>query len=219
MAITRTDQLSRQSEHAAVIAHGAHPEYRLEFPAEVATDANATSIYQGSVVSLNEYGQYVLGCDKGSAANFPVPCISMKNVFDPDVATGKVADPENVEYTVTVDGNTQTKTVTFYNPRKSTFSAVGGIITAIPCTGSYEIETTEFVTGSTYHPNDALIVGSTAGVDLGKIDVAPATLKNPYAAGNASPVIGFVSKATFTVDAYQQKRISFWANFIPAAHS
>ena len=211
MAITRTDQLSRQSEHAAVIAHGAHPEYRLEFPAEVANDANATSIYQGSVVSLNENGQYVLGCGAGSASNFPVPCISMKNVFDPDVATGKVADPVEVE----VSG----ETVTFYNPRKSTFSAVGGIITAIPCTGSYEIETTEFVTGSTYHPNDALIVGSTAGVDLGKIDVAPATLKNPYAAGNASPVIGFVSKATFTVDAYQQKRISFWANFIPAAHS
>ena len=215
MAITRTDQLARQSEHAGVIAHGAHPEYRLEFPAEVANVATATSIYQGSVVSLNADGQYVLGCDKGSASNFPVPCISMKNVFDPDVATGKVADPVDVE--VVVDGNTSN--VTFYNPRKSTFSAVGGIITAIPCTGSYEIETTEFVTGSTYHPNDALIVGSTAGVDLGKIDVAPATLKNPYAAGNTSPVIGFVSKATFTVDAYQQKRISFWANFIPAAHS
>ena len=212
MAITRTDQLSRQSEHAAVIAHGAHPEYRLEFPAEVAVNDNATSIYQGSVVSLNEYGQYVLGCDKGSAANFPVPCISMKNVFDPDVATGKVADPEEV----VVSG----ETITFYNPRKSTFSAVGGIITASPCTGSYEIETTEFVTGSTYHPNDALIVGSTAGVDLGKIDVAGSSVfNNPYGTGNPSPIIGFVSKATFTVDAYQQKRISFWANFIPAAHA
>ena len=212
MAITRTDQLSRQSEHAAVIAHGAHPEYRLEFPAEVAVNDTATSIYQGSVVSLNSNGQYVLGCDKGSAANFPVPCISMKNVFDPDVATGKVADPVEVE----VSG----ETVTFYNPRKSTFSAVGGIITAIPCTGSYEIETTEFVTGSTYHPNDALIVGSTAGVDLGKIDVAGSSIfNNPYGVGNTSPIIGFVSKATFTVDAYQQKRISFWANFIPAAHA
>ena len=215
MAITRTDQLARQSEHAGVIAHGAHPEYRLEFPAEVAVNETAASIYQGSVVSLNADGQYVLGCGAGTGSNFPVPCISMKNVFDPDVMTGKVADPENVE--VVVSG--ETSTVTFYNPRKSTFSAVGGIITAIPCTGSYEIETTEFVDTSTYHPNDALIVGSTAGVDLGKIDVAPATLKNPYSAGNTSPVIGFVSKATFTVDAYQQKRISFWANFIPAAHS
>lgn len=217
MAITRTDQLSRQSEHAGVIAHGAHPEYRLEFPAEVATDENATKIYQGSVVSLNDDGQYVLGCGAGTASNFPVPCISMKNVFDPDVATGKVADPESVSYDVVVDGSTVNKTVTFYNPRKSTFSAVGGIITAIPCTGSYEIETTEFVSTSTYKPNDALIAAT--GNDLGKIDVAPATLKNPYAAGNTSPVIGFVSRATFTVDAYQQKRISFWANFIPAAHS
>ena len=213
MAITRTDQLSRQSEHAGVIAHGAHPEYRLEFPAEVATDTNAAKIYQGSVVSLNEDGQYVLGCGAGTASNFPVPCISMKNVFDPDVMTGKVADPETVEVVV----NGTTSDVVFYNPRKSTFSAVGGIITAIPCTGSYEIETTEFVGTSTYKPNDALIAAT--GDNLGKIDVAPATLKDPYAAGNTSPVIGFVSKATFTVDAYQQKRISFWANFIPAAHS
>jgi len=213
--ITRTDQLSRQTEHAAVIAHGAHPEYRLEFPAPVAEDSNATSIYQGSVVSLNANGEYVLGCGVGTGSNFPVPAISMKNVFDPDVATGKVADPQ----TVSVTAGTVTTDYTFYNPKKSTFSAVGGIITAIPCTGGYEIETTEFVQDSTYAPNDALIVGSTAGVDLGKIDVAPATLKNPYAAGNTSPVIGFVSKATFTVEAYSQKRISFWTDFIPAAHS
>ena len=214
--ITRTDQLSRQTEHAAVIAHGAHPEYRLEFPAPVAEVANATGIYQGSVVSLNSDGQYILGCGAGTGSNFPVPCISMKNVFDPDVATGKVADPE----TVSVTAGTVTTDYTFYNPKKSTFSAVGGIITAIPCTGGYEIETTEFVKESTYAPNDALIVGSTAGVDLGKVDVADSTAyKNLYSAGNASPVVGFVSKATFTVDAYQQKRISFWTDFIPAAHS
>ena len=216
MAITRTDQLSRQSEHAAVIRHGAHPEYRLEFPAEVANVANATSIYQGSIVSLNADGQYILGCGAGTGVNFPVPCISLKNIFDPDVATGKVADPKNEVVTI----NGETATVTYYNPRKSTYSAVGGIITAIPLTGSYELETTEFVQTSTYHVNDALVVGSTAGVDLGKIDVAGSTdYNNPYGVGNDSPIVGFVSKPAYEMEPYQQKRISFWANFIPAAHS
>lgn len=35
-AITRTD-FTRQYEHVAAIAHGAHPEYRLEFDAFVKT--------------------------------------------------------------------------------------------------------------------------------------------------------------------------------------
>lgn len=208
--ITRTDQLSRQTEHAAVIAHGAHPEYRLEFPAPVAENDSATKIYQGSVVSLNADGEYVLGCGAGTGANFPVPCISMKNVFDPDVATGKVADP------VVVSSGTSDQR-TYYNPKKSTFSAVGGIITAIPCTGGYEIETTEFVDG-TYHPNDAVVVAG--GSNTGKITVGDSTAnKNPYTAGGSAAVVGFVTRGAFTVEAYQQKRVSFWTDFIPVAHS
>ena len=206
MAITRTDQLSRQMEHSAVIAHGAHPEYRLEFPAEVdGTVANFDKIYQGSVVSLNASGKYVIGCGAGSDVNYPVPCISLKNVFDPDVTTGKLGTSVYV-----VDGTTSV----LPDYRKTTYSAVGGKITAIPCTGGYEIETTEFDDSKTYHPNDVLIPGTTAGVDLGFV-----TLPASSTVGiGAAPVVGFVSRATFAVDSYQQKRISFWTNFIPATH-
>ena len=205
MAITRTDQLSRQLEHAAVIAHGAHPEYRLEFPAEVdGTVADYDKIYQGSVVSLNASGKYVIGCGVGTGVNYPVPCISMKNVFDPDVTTGKLGTSTFV---------TGSSTTVLPDYRKTTWSAVGGVITAIPCTGGYEIETTEFDTDATYAPNDALIPGT--DTFIGKVVKATASTADL----GTAPIVGFVSKAAFKVESYGQDRISFWTNFIPAAHA
>lgn len=184
-AITRTD-FTRQYEHVAAIAHGAHPEYRLEFDAFVKNEAASKGIYQGSVVSLNADGEYIIGCTAGTGMNFPVPCISMKNIFDPDVTAG-------------VQGKTY---------QSSTYSAIGGKITAIPCTGGYEIETTEFKTKSTYHPNDALT--ALTGDDIGKIGLAT---KQP---GGTEPYVGFVSQVPYTDRNTNGARLSFWTNFIPA---
>lgn len=184
-AITRTD-FTRQYEHVAAIAHGAHPEYRLEFDAFVKNEDASKGIYQGSVVSLNADGEYIIGCPAGSEMNFPVPCISMKNIFDPDVTAG-------------VQGKTY---------QSSTYSAIGGKITAIPCTGGYEIETTEFKTGSAYHPNDALT--ALTGADIGKIGLAT---KQP---GDTEPYVGFVSQVPYTDRNTNGARLSFWTNFIPA---
>ena len=267
MAITRTDQLSRQIEHAAVIAHGAHPEYRLEFPAEVdGTVSGFDKIYQGSVVSLNASGKYVIGCAAGTGVNYPVPCISLKNVFDPDVTTGKLGTSafasitvssnvyyrltaldtavgatayygwkngaDNVLYTQSETPVTGTTTyaiaggtasagstvstaaniqVTDY--RKTTYSAVGGKITAIPCTGGYEIETTEFDTEAEYAPNDVLVAGTSTYA--GKVVKGTASTADI----GTAPVIGFVSRAKFKVESYGQDRISFWTNFIPVSHA
>ena len=207
--ITRTD-FTRQYEHVAVIAHGAHPEYRVEFDAPVAltigggtTSAveDAKKIRQGSVVHVNVDGAYEIGGGTGSGVNYPVPCISLKNVADPDVTAG-------------VEGATY---------RTSTYSAIGGIITAIPCTAGYEIETTEYV-GTTFKPGDALIAAT--GDDIGKVKIAT---KQPYQASGASePILGFVSKVPLTATAesnrfgtkpsYDYNRLSFFTNFIPAAN-
>ena len=157
-AITRTD-FTRQYEHVAAIAHGAHPEYRLEFDAFVKNEAASKGIYQGSVVSLNADGEYIIGCTAGTGMNFPVPCISMKNVFDPDVTAG-------------VKGKTY---------QSSTYSAIGGKITAIPCTGGYEIETTEFKTDDTY------AVGAALYVVNGKLQAT-----DP---GSSATVVGYVTAA------------------------
>ena len=95
MAFTRTN-FERQMDYAAVLAHGAHPRYRVEFDAEVdaSTDTKKTvnlGIKQGSVVYLDsDTGKYNLGLAAASGQNFPVPIISLKNAFDPDVTTGVV---------------------------------------------------------------------------------------------------------------------------------
>ena len=166
MSITRKN-FTRQYEHIAVIAHGAHPEYRLEFSAPVKDEADSYKIFQGSVVS--------------------VPMISMKNIFDPDVTTGVTG----VDYTT------------------STYSSVGGNITAIPCTGSYEIETTEFTEG-TYKPNDGVIVDAT---NKGKVTVATVS------PGSTEVYVGFVSRAPYKPANFNQKRLAFFTNFIPGAHA
>lgn len=187
MAISRAN-LPRQYDHIAAIAHGAHPEYRLEFDAFVKDEDASRKIFQGSVVSLNADGQYVLGCGAGTGVNYPVPCISLKNVFDPDVTAG-------------VTGTTY---------RTTTYSAIGGKITAIPCTGGYEIETTEFVAG-TYAPNDALVPATST--DAGKITAATAQ------PGASEPYVGFVSRGVYTPKNNPTARLSFFTNFIPVVHA
>lgn len=183
--ITRAS-FDRQYEHVGNVRHGVQTgPWRVEFSAAVKDVAASLAIRQGSVVSLNSDGQYVIGCAAGTDANHPVPFISMKNIFDPDVMTG-------------IKGNSMTNT---------TYSAVGGIITAIPLTCGYEMETTEFDTTATYAPNDGLTAG--ADTALGKV------VKATAAPGGTEPYLGFVSVAP-SVDYLNNTRIAFFANFIPA---
>ena len=211
MAFTRTN-FERQIDHAAVLAHGAHPKYRVECDAEVdaTTTEKATAnqaIKQGSVVHLDSLtGKYNIGLAAASGQNFPVPFISLKNAIDPDVTTGVRGASQTVTYNITGG----TAEATFYDPARTTYSAVGGKITAIPMTAGYEIETTEFVDG-VYNYNDALTAGKTT--NIGKLIKATAA---PFLASGSQPILGFVSRVPYTNPAYNQKRIGFWTNFIPA---
>ena len=275
MAFTRTT-LDRQMDHAAVLAHGAHPRYRVEFDAEVDTGTETKQtvnlgIKQGSVVYLDsDTGKYNLGLAAASGQNFPVPIISLKNAFDADVTTGnqgysplativvssvtyyktpvldtaigaqayfgwrgttgtvfytQVEEPvagTDKAYTITggsADAGTTITTVTGLQSvdyRKSTYSAVGGKITGIPCTAGYEIETTEFVAGQ-YKVNDALTTPTGAPGDTvanrGKLTKAT---QAPFKASGSQPILGFVSRVPYENKAYIQNRIGFWTNFIPA---
>ena len=153
--------------------------------------ATAANIYQGSIISLDENGQYVIGCDKGTGVNRPVPFISMKNSFDPDVTTGKLDT----------------------TMARSTYSAVGGIITAIPCTAGYELETTEYDKEATFKVNDGVVPGT--GTKIGFATVAT------EAPGGAEPYLGFVSIPPNAirpdgVRPYLGTRLAFFSDFIPA---
>jgi len=162
-----------QSDHVAVVKHGAHPEYRVEVDAPVdCTDENYVNIFQGSIVSIDYTTKgYRLG-----AANGGVPSVSMKNVKDEDVTTGKgIAD------------------------RKGTLSAVGGVITAIPVTAGYDIETTEYDKTATY------LVGM-------KLGASSSGLVEPWSSG---PVIGFVTTLPYLEDSYKHTRLGFLTHYIP----
>ncbi|MBQ7508539.1 MAG: hypothetical protein IJT52_04340 [Spirochaetales bacterium] len=218
MAFTRTN-FERQMDYAAVLAHGAHPHYRVEFDAEVdaSTDTKKSvnlGIKQGSVVYLDsDTGKYNLGLAAASGQNFPVPIISLKNAFDPDVTTG-VVGVSGTTTAVVVDGSTTYHTFSDY--RKNTYSAVGGKITGIPCTAGYEIETAEFVAG-TYKVNDALTtpVGAPGATVANRGKLTKAT-QAPFKATGSQPILGFVSRVPYENKAYIQTRIGFWTNFIPA---
>ena len=82
----------------------------------------------------------------------------------------------------------------------------GGYMSALVATGGYEIETTEYVSGSTYHPNDLLKASTgTAGlVDLAGV--------SPYA---AVPVVGCVSTGVYA-NKEGKNVLRFWPMFLPA---
>ena len=179
MSITRS-AFDRQMSHIGNVRHGvATGPWRVEFDAKVADGATNLEIKQGSVVHLDESGAFTIGVPTKTTTSCSVPCISLKNVSDADVTTGIGADPK-IDQTV---------------------SAMGSVITAIPVTSGYELETTEFDAA------DKLKVGTfiTAGTD-GKVKACTT---------GTEVIIGVVSKAP-ALDYLNNTRVAFFATFLPA---
>ena len=189
MSITRSAFVDRQMAHIGNVRHGvATGPWRVEFDAKVHDDTadkdpNCLKIKQGSVVVLNEDGEFELATATNLALktnNCAVPCISLKNVFDADVTTGIETDPK-------ID---------------KTVSAMGNVISAIPVTSGYELETTEYDTTATaYKPGDLLTVGAD-----GKVTKST---------DGSGVILGVVSKAP-AKDYFNNTRLAFFATFLPA---
>ena len=192
MSITRSAFVDRQMAHIGNVRHGvATGPWRVEFDAKVHDDTGADGaktclkIKQGSVVVLNEYGEFVLATAanlKLASGNCAVPCISLKNVFDADVTTGIETDSK-------ID---------------KTVSAMGNVISAIPVTSGYELETTEWEgNAEDYKPGDLLTVGTD-----GKV-------KKSASAEGTDVILGVVSKAP-AKDYFNNTRLAFFTTFLPA---
>ena len=198
--ITRA-QYKRQFQHVLNIKHGVKDSpYRVEITAPVKEADASLGINQGSVVSLDSNGQFQIGAPAGSGYNHPVPMFSCKNVWDPDVTTGL-----NATATLVSSGTSKAHTVL---AKDSTWSAMGGTITAIPVTAGYELETTEFDASATYAVNDALTAATST--DAGLVTVAT---KAPH---GTEAYLGFVTKAPYAHAAYGEQRIAFLTAFVPA---
>lgn len=189
MSITRSAFVDRQMAHIGNVRHGvATGPWRVEFDAKVHDDTanadpNCLKIKQGSVVVLNKDGEFELATATNLALkinNCAVPCISLKNVFDADVTTGIETDPK-------ID---------------KTVSAMGNVISAIPVTSGYELETTEYDTAvADYSPGDLLTVGTD-----GKVTKST---------DGSGVILGVVSKAP-AKDYFNNTRLAFFATFLPA---
>lgn len=190
MSITRSAFVDRQMAHIGNVRHGvATGPWRVEFDAKVHDDTGADGaktclkIKQGSIVVLNKDGEFELATATNLALktnNCAVPCVSLKNVFDADVTTGIETDPK-------ID---------------KTVSAMGNVITAIPVTSGYELETTEYDTAVTdYKPGDLLTVGTDGKVTR--------------STDGSGVILGVVSKAP-DKDYFNNKRLAFFTTFLPA---
>lgn len=192
MRIVRS--VRQQYENYIVVRHGgvSDPE-RLFFNAPL--NAEATGVVRGSVVSLNEKGEMVLGLPEGTGNVYPMPMFAKKNADDPDVTTGAVGK-ETGEIIAT--------------------STVGGVMMAYVATGGFEIESSEFDKTATYTINTALVAHEAAGKQTGKITAAAtnAIYGDKTVLGIVSAV-PFRSKASMNVNGTGHNRICFWSVFFP----
>ena len=164
---------------------------QLIHTAPLSADASdsAAKIVRGSVVSLNENGEFVLGCPVGTGNIYPMPMFSRKNAYDPDVMTGAVG-----AHTGEILAD----------------SVVGGQIPAYVASGAFELESSEFAAAD-YKPNMAL----KATAD-GK--VTPAGSQTIYGTETIVGIVSkppFRSQASFNVNGTGNNRICFWAVFFP----
>lgn len=81
-------------------------------------------------------------------------------------------------------------------------------MSGLVATGTYELQTTEFVTGQNYSPNTPLTVQNTVGADQGK--VMPGEFY-------ADVVCGIVSDGQSS-NAHGVANITFWSYFLPSLH-
>lgn len=68
---------AKMTGHMCVAVKGPAPNWRAEYAAEGADVEQV--IHEGSLISLNEEGKFVLGCEAGTAGNRPMPMFSCKD--------------------------------------------------------------------------------------------------------------------------------------------
>jgi hypothetical protein len=93
-----------------------------------------------------------------------------------------------------------------YDVNSDVGNIAGGVLSAVVAVGGFEVETTEYVTG-TYRPND-LLTPATGG-NLGKVRRC---VVGPY---KSELVCGCVSTGTNTNE-YTKSTLRFWTMFLPA---
>ena len=163
-------------DHSIIELSGRSTMHALDF---AAAPAASEVVYQGGVMTLNSCGAFVAGLG-GSVLETTL------NAHNAPVAIFAI------QGTNEFDANSDVGNMS------------GGVQSGLVGTGAYEIQTTEFVSG-TYYPNDLLTFAT--GADKGKVKLSAA-------AYSLNHVLGVVSRGV-QVNADNKSVISFWTAFIP----
>ncbi len=165
-------------DHTQIELSGRSMMYALDFAAP-ADSAEDVVINEGGVITLNDSGNFVAGLGDG-VANVAVAHNAPMALF----AIQGIND---------FDANSDEGNIS------------GGVMSGLVASGGYEIQTTEFVTG-TYGVNDLLTFGVTT--NRGKIVLAADAYSTQHC-------FGIVSRGTDS-NAYNKPVLSFWTTYLPA---
>lgn len=159
--------------------------YAVDFTAKLSANVTISPFYAGRVVHLNASGELETGM---GTSNNKMPMFTLQNSDDPSVKN---------------DGGT---------PSTDTGVWVGispsGGINCLVAVGAYELESTEYVTGTSYAPGDWLkaTFANTNAATGGVID-KQATV--------TSGICGVVSRGART-NAHGVSVLAFWPWYLPA---
>ena len=182
---------AQMTDHILDPVRGPQVGHRLEYYAPAKDGEEWT---RGSVISADNDGKLMLGCDKGSSYNRPMPMFALQGTDDLDVWYDNAAPK--------VDGT----------------GAPEGVPSALVATGGFEIASSEFVklNGSNpvqYNVNDQLTCDQ-YGKLTKKSDVDQPTVGIVSIARQNN---GKVNNIGTRLRRYNTDLLTFWTVFIPAA--
>ena len=176
----------KMTGHVCVAVKGPAPNWRAEYAAEGA-DVNQ-EIHEGSLISLNAEGKFVLGCPAGSKGNRPMPMFSCKDINNAGV--------------VQFGGNV-------FAGNYHGLVATGGFEIE---TSEFDKDV-EYKYNDMLMP----YVVAEGASDAEKAKAGNVTVATDSAYG-AFPVVGIVSRPAGMNRTCECNTIRFWSTFIPAAN-
>ena len=168
-------------DHSMVELSGRSTMHALDFAAPVTSTTAAPKIYTGSVMTLDSAGNLEVGL----------------GIADP--AATAVAAHWAPMAIFAIQGEDD------FDANSDVGNMSGGVVSGIVASGGYEIQTTEYVSG-TYYPNDLLTFATST--NRGKVTIA----SNAY---TLSQNVGVVSRIP-AANADGKMVISFWSIYLPA---
>ena len=178
---------AKMTGHMGVAVKGPAPNWRAEYAAEGA-DVNQ-EIHEGSLISLNTDGKFVLGCEAGTAGRRYMPMWSCKDISNAGVVQFGGNVFAGYYHGLVATGGFEIETSEFVPPATSS---------------------DKYVYNDLLKPAPSIKDEDGKEIGIGKVTKAAGD------AYGAFPVVGVVSRPPQTNKTCECQTIRFWTMFLPA---